>query len=153
MFYSPTKPTAENDFLQGWAVYRTRLYRRSTPVNYQVEQPLVLPDSAFDETGVAQLVIQGGRYGGEWKVAVQVFRPKGGGVGEVIGSIWTDEAKHPGAPDDVVEATRQWIVAQLPEEATEGYYQCLNRDTYGPNERDFFAAGRMILLRPDPRNA
>jgi len=122
-------------------------------VNYEVEQPFALPDSAFDETGVAHLVIRGGRYGGQWNVAVQVFRPKGAGVGEIIGSVWTEGATHPGASDDVIEATRQWIVAQLPADTTEGYYKCLNRDTYGPDERDFFAGGRMILLRTDPRNA
>jgi len=150
---NPTQPTPENGYLTGWAVYRTLLYRRSTPLTFDVEQPFALLDSAFDETGVAQLILQGGRYGG-WKVSAQVFHPRENRVGDVIGSIFTEEARHPGAEDDAIEAARQWITDALPAETTVGFFKNLNRERFGStDERGYFAGAHMILLRSDPRNA
>jgi hypothetical protein len=149
---NPTEPTPENGFFKGWEMWRIRLYRASHTLNLMVKQPLVLSDSAFDASGAVQLLIQGARHRGAWSVDVKVFRPGDGGIGEAVGGVRTEKVTHPGAPDDVVEATRQWIAAQLPDGIMVEHYRCLNRGNPSA-ERRLLAAGRMTLLREDSRTA
>jgi hypothetical protein len=74
-----------------------------------VEQSFVLPGSAFDETGVAQLILQGGRYGG-WKVGAQHLGRTASAMSSAACSATCCLAllakSHPGAEHDAIDAPR-----------------------------------------------
>jgi hypothetical protein len=151
--FVPPVSTGEGDSLRIWRVERVRLYRRSGPIAHIQVTPFTVSDSAFDKFGRAHLLIDARRRpGGEWQVTV-ARQPRSDVlmVGRVTGALWTDVAVHAGAPDDVLEAARKWIVDNLPEGTTEMHFIRINSDAFSGDQRDGLAGALMTLQRTDPR--
>jgi hypothetical protein len=137
---NPSQPTPENENLSGWAMYRTLLYRHSTPLTWRVERRFALPNSAFGERSCARLIIDGRCDSARWTVTVRT----GSSTGALIGSIAI--AGYPSDRGDVIEEARQWIAAVRPADTRVVHFRCLNRQVPAV-ERGHIARAELTLFR------
>ena len=112
-------------------------------------EPLDIPESAFNEHGLAVIMLPGGRYGGDWVIQAV----SADGASQPAGEIRTSVDAHrkqalerdPGYPDRAVETVFTWLVGET---KARGWrvvgFERLN-DQYGPDERPFFCLARAII--------
>jgi hypothetical protein len=141
--------TGDDDVPQRWVQVKARLHRKSFPVDLGTFTPLAWPELAFDETGVVALVIRCDRQPASWWVSVQAVVP-GGFAGTLVAELMTRSVMRSGAPGDVIEAVRKWIVSQLPSGVSERFFAFTDR---ARKYIDVAFFGRMELERDTLHNA
>jgi hypothetical protein len=115
------------------------------PLAYDIRQPLVIPDAAFNKDGIATILIQGGRYGGEW--VMNAIALDGGPIpddAEVIGSIHTEKDERPGM---AVDTAFVWVNDVCVKAGWKLAHVTNHNDKYGPSEAPFFAAASFLIDR------
>ncbi len=58
------------------------------PLTYDTREPLVIPDEGWNDDGQLLLLVQGGRYGGQWLMSAAPLDLEHG-PGDEVGAIWT----------------------------------------------------------------
>lgn len=115
------------------------------PLAYTETEPLTIPDNAYNAYNVATILIQGGRYGGEW--VMNAIALDGGQIredAEVIGSIHTARDERPGM---AVDAAFVWVNDVCVRSGLKlGHFENRNGD-YGPAEAPYFAAALFLIDR------
>lgn len=112
----------------------------TTPLEYQVTEPLDIPPGAYNTDDIATLVVTGGSYGGAWVLAALPL-----GTETRIGEIETAEARR--QPDRALKAAEDWIRVEC---TRLGVHLALfeNKNAaYGPGEAPFFATGLAFVDR------
>lgn len=110
-------------------------------------QPLDIPAGAFNDDGLAVIMIPGGRYGGDW--SINFMGPADVKCGSLFTSV--DERRKralqsdPGYPDRAIETAFIWLVGQAREHGWRVVaWECFN-SRYGEDERPFFCLARAIV--------
>lgn len=115
------------------------------PLAYQVTEPLSIPDAAFNADDIATILVQGGRYGGEW--VMNAIALDGGPIREdveVIGSIQTARDDRPSM---AVDTAVVWVNDVCVKAGLKlAHFENRNGD-YGPNEAPYFAAALFLIDR------
>jgi len=108
---------------------------------------LQIPPGVFSSDGLAVLLLQGGRYGGDWHIAVTTAADQT----DCLGSFQTDTPRKqqllpgPRYPWLAVETAFIWLTAQAQEHGWRVVgWECLNRH-YGPGEAPYFCAAQAIV--------
>jgi hypothetical protein len=118
------------------------------PLPYDTTTDLQIPAGAFNNDGLAVLLLQGGRYGGDWTV-VASGGPERDTWGEFCTSI-DDRRKRalltdPGYPDRAAETAFIWLMDQAKRQGLRVVgWECMNSH-YGPGEAPYFCAAQAIV--------
>lgn len=120
------------------------------PLPYITGKALDIPAGAFNADGLAVLIAQGGRYGGDWHIAFTAQDDRQ----EALGRFQTDAggatAKRaltgdPGYPYRAIESAFIWLMEQA---KAHGWrvvgFECLNSH-YGPDEAPYFCAAQALV--------
>ena len=108
-------------------------------------EDLALDDTAFNDDGLAALLVSGSRYGGDWQMAASA----GNGNGS-CGSFWTARPgsvspDDPQYPDMAVTAAYAWLAGQARDRGWRVLlWENLN-GAYSPAERPRLALARAII--------
>jgi hypothetical protein len=116
---------------------------KTTPLTYTTEQPLDLPATAYNDNGIAVVVLAGSRYAGEWKVNACI------GAGDdatVIGSLGTGKTT---VTDAVVTASLAWIAGECERLGLKVVHTENDNHRYGPAERPYFTCARALVVDKD----
>jgi len=117
------------------------------PLPISSSEDLHIPDSQFNEHGLAVLMIPGGRYGGDWSISFV------GPDDAKIGSIFTSAPERSkqelqsdrAYPDRAIETAFIWLVGQAREQAMRVVaWECFNSQ-YAEAERPYFCLARAIV--------
>ena len=106
---------------------------------------LELDDTAFNDDGLAGLLVSGSRRGGDWQMAAASAAGN-----SPCGSFWTARPgsvspDDPGYPDHAVAAAYAWLAGQARDRGWRVLlWENLN-DAYRPAERPYFALARAVL--------
>ncbi|HEY5987167.1 MAG TPA: hypothetical protein VIV12_12455 [Streptosporangiaceae bacterium] len=119
------------------------------PLDY-TSTALDIPASAFNADGLAVLLLQGGRYGGDWVIHAVPFQPKADredSYGRLDTFTPSDQAllSDPRYPYLAVESAFIWLNDQARQRGWRVVaWECLNAH-YGAQERPYFCAARAIV--------
>ena len=108
-------------------------------------EDLALDDTAFNDDGLAALLVSGSRYGGDWQMAASTCAGN-----SPCGSFWTARPgsvspDDPGYPDHAVAAAFAWLAGQARDRGWRVLlWENLN-DAYAPAERPYFTLARAVL--------
>lgn len=106
-------------------------------------QTLEVPAEGFDASGIIEMVITGGTYGGEW--ALNVVLP-GQTRNEPYGSMETEPAAM--QADAAIESAQKWVADQAAEQGLEVVeFVNLNAHYKGTDSEGFFAGASFKLRR------
>jgi hypothetical protein len=111
-------------------------------LDYQVTEPLTIPDAAFSANDIATLVVTGGSYGGMWALNA-ISTHTSPDQATAIGSIQTDDA--PQRPDLAVEAAEAWMREECERLGFKLAHVANQNHVYPPDQAPFFA-GIMFLI-------
>jgi len=114
-------------------------------LGYTVTKALTIPPEAFDENGIATLVVNGPVAVGEWALAAGSTHEPPGGALTVLGSIVTEPA--PGRPDLAAEAAQDWIEKECERLGLSLIHVENLHPHYGPAETAAFAALVFTIAR------
>jgi hypothetical protein len=112
------------------------------PLTYEVCEPLVIPDDAYNADGIAAIIVTGGRYGGCWSLSAL---PAGGPQqGQPVGEIFTEKDERPSMAVDtaVVWVNEACVLAGV----KLAHFESLNYK-YGPDEAPYFASAMFLVDR------
>jgi hypothetical protein len=120
------------------------------PVEHSI--PLNVPTDAFDEKGLCELFVSGGRYSGIWSMAV--LR---GADGPVLGRLTAGRRElkqDPCYPDLAVDTAFVWLMGEAAEHGWRVlWFKNLNSQ-YGPGERPYFVLAQVVIgsqrFKPKP---
>jgi len=108
---------------------------------------LQIPPDVFSSDGLAVLLLQGGRYGGDWHIAVTTAADQT----DCLGSFQTAPHQQqelltdPRYPWLAIETAFIWLMAQAQEHGWRVVsWDCLNGH-YGPDEAPYFCAASAIV--------
>ena len=110
-------------------------------------EPLSIPESAFNDNGLAVIMVPGGRYGGDW--SVNFMGPDDAKLGSIFTSV-DERSKQallsdPGYPDRAIETAFIWLTGQAREHGWRVVsWECFNSQ-YAEAERPFFCLARAIV--------
>lgn len=112
------------------------------PLAYEVREPLVIPDDAYNADGIATICVTGGRYGGHWMLHAL---PAGGEQkSKSVGEIFTEADPR---PDMAVDTAYVWVNDACVRAGVKlALVRNLN-DQYGPDEAPYFAGGIFLIDR------
>jgi hypothetical protein len=112
------------------------------PLAYQEQQPLIIPDSAYNTDDIATILITGGRYGGQWQLNAIPMTP--GGPGEPAGSILTAADNRPGM---AVDTALVWVNDAVARAGLKLAHFESKNDQYPPDQAPYFAAALALIDR------
>lgn len=114
------------------------------PLPFTQETALSVPDDVFNQDGLAVATVRGGRYSGHWNLSIAA--PE-----SVAGGIFTSSprahflATDPFYPTLALETVFIWLRQETVRLGLRLiHFESLN-DRYGPQERPFFCAARVIF--------
>lgn len=112
------------------------------PLAYEERTPLTIPADAFADDDLARIVVQGGRYGGEWNLIASVLTP--GSDPQPIGEIMTAADDR---PEMAVDTAQVWLNDACGKAGLKLAHFESKNDSYGPAEAPFFAAAFALVDR------
>jgi hypothetical protein len=123
------------------------------PLPIARQEPLDIPESAFNADGLAVIMLPGGRYGGNWLIkAVDASTPDKA-TRQPAGEFWTslDDRNlralesDPAYSDRAIETAFIWLVTQAGERGWRVVaWECFNSQ-YGEAERPYFCLARATV--------
>ncbi len=117
------------------------------PLPIGSSEDLNIPDSQFNEHGLAVVFLSGGRYGGDWVVSASA---EGGDrkLGEFQTDGGTSKAeleRDPRYPYLAIETAFIWLMGEAPKQGRRVVgFECLN-DRYAEAERPYFCLARAVV--------
>jgi hypothetical protein len=113
------------------------------PLTCEVRETLTIPDDAFNEDGIAPLLVTGTRYGaGHWLLlALPLHGPH---EKEHVGEIFTEKDERPGM---AVDTAYIWVNDACVKAGMRVAHFANRCDAYGPDEKPFFAAAFFLIDR------
>lgn len=120
------------------------------PLPISSSEDLSIPDSQFNEHGLAVIMLSGGRYGGDWVIGASASAD--GGVLGVLGELRTEAGsskatleRDPRYPYLAIETAFIWLVGEAHRHGWRVVgFECLN-DQYGEAERPYFCLARAVV--------
>lgn len=119
------------------------------PLPVSSSENLSIPPDQFNGDGLAVIMLSGGRYGGDWSVAVSVSAdgPRLGEFTTDAGPSKDDMKRDPRYPDLAVETAFIWLRGEADRLGWRVVgFECLN-DQYGEAGRPYFCLARAIIAR------
>ena len=116
------------------------------PLQVRSAEVLDIPETAFNEHGLAVLMLPGGRYGGDWSISYMAGDAKCGSLFTSVDDRRKRELeKDPGYPDRAIETEFIWLTGAAQEQGLRVVgFECLNSQ-YGEAERPFFCLARVVV--------
>lgn len=119
------------------------------PLPIASSDDLHIPEAMYNGDGLAVLIMQGGRYGGDW--VIQPVNPDGPDqpAGEFRTSVDDRSRQHlqgdPGYPDRAIETAFIWLIGETIRQGLRVVmFECLNSEI-GEAERPYFCAARAVI--------
>ena len=113
------------------------------PLDYEVRSALTIPDDAFNEDGIATILVTGRSYRGVWVLNALTVRD-GRPSGEPIGSIKTAPD---GRPSMAVDTAMTWVGDACARAGLKLAHWESRNGAYGPDEAPFFASAIFTVDR------
>jgi hypothetical protein len=107
---------------------------------------LTIPAGDFNDDGLAVIILQGGRYGGDWTVHAMID-------GDSLGEFSTEvDARRkaelqtdPGYPDRAIETAFIWLMGEAKRQGMRVvFFECLN-SRYDAESRPYFCAAQALV--------
>lgn len=118
------------------------------PLPCHTRKPLKIPASAFNDDGLAVLMLTGGRYGGDWVMGLTPMDTPGDICGELsteAGDRKSVLLSDPAYPDRATETAFIWLLTQAKEYGCRLVaWESMNHQ-YKPPEALYFVAARAIV--------
>lgn len=112
-------------------------------VGFATRQPLQVPTSAFNQDGIAALILTGTRYAGEWMINACIGP---GDNPDIIGSVDTERTDD---PDTAAETAVAWVSSECARAGLKVAHVVNHNDKYGPNERPYFTTSQVLVVDKD----
>jgi hypothetical protein len=120
------------------------------PLPIAASEDLAVPASMFNGDGLAVLILQGGRYGGDWVIRPVAADGAGSPAGEFTTSAGSERTMQalltdPRYPDRAIETAFIWLTGEAKRQGLRVVaFECLNSQ-YGAGERPYFCAARAVI--------